>query len=196
MKWQALFLIAAGAAGFAYAVPESAPRVAPAGPAERVVSESKVSSFQSSDWYGGTTVLERQGDGHFYADVLVKGNPVRFMVDTGASMVVLTEEDAFAGGIAWDPAEVRQIGHGASGPVYGVSTQIPELELGEFVIRDVPAAIVPEGLSISLLGQSFLSRIRRVGIEEDRMVLSADQGADGNAAFRSFSVNPEGAMLR
>jgi len=124
-----------------------------------------------STWQTGKTVLKRQRDGHFYADVVVENGNYRFLVDTGASVVALTGEDAQAMGLFWDENSVRPIGRGANGMVYGVPTTIPVMEMGGIEARNVDAAIIPEGLGISLLGQSFLSRISNVSISGDEMQL-------------------------
>jgi aspartyl protease family protein len=66
----------------------------------------------------GQFVLKRQQDSHFYANVLVEDNESRSRVDTGASIVALTGEDAQAMGLFWDQSSVQRIGSGASGAVY------------------------------------------------------------------------------
>jgi len=115
--------------------------------------------------------LDRERDGHFYADVVVDGVPSRMLVDTGASVIALTGDDAAAMGLHWDPNAVRVVAQGASGPVEGVQTRLNHVTLGNFEARDVDALIIPEGLGISLLGQSFLSTIDTVAIAGDQMTL-------------------------
>ena len=122
------------------------------------------------DWYAGEFRLDREGDGHFYADGIIDGASVRFLVDTGASVVALTAEDARAAGLDWSDDEVRRIGTGASGAVYGVPARIPSLEVGGRMRSNVDAVIIPEGLEISLLGQSYLSQIGSVEISGNAMV--------------------------
>lgn len=147
---------------------------------ERAEARSGSSFFDStdeqsnSDWLAGDHTLDRAADGHFYAYANIDGAPVRMMVDTGASVIALTGEDASAAGLDWDDARVGPIGRGASGTVYGVSTRLNEVEIGGMVRRNVNAVIIPEGLDISLLGQSYLSQIGAVEIADDKMVMSAD----------------------
>lgn len=117
--------------------------------------------------------LERQRDGHFYADVAVDGITSRMMVDTGASVIALTGDDARAMGLYWDDSEVGPVAQGASGVVYGVNTRLAHVRLGNFEAEDVQAMIIPEGLGISLLGQSFLSTVNSVEIADDQMVLAS-----------------------
>lgn len=122
-------------------------------------------------WAAGSTELPRSADGHFYADASINGARVNFLVDTGASMVALTGADAQAAGIYWSDADVRAVARGASGPVYGVTLTLERVSLGGHEARNVSAIVVPEGLGVSLLGQSFLQTIQPVRIENDRMVL-------------------------
>lgn len=123
-----------------------------------------------SGW-GGPVSLPRERDGHFYADIEVEGESYRMLVDTGASVVALTGEDAERMGIAWDSAEIEPVAQGASGPVYGVRTRIERMALGPHEASGIAAIVVPEGLAISLLGQTFLGTIGKVEIADDRMVL-------------------------
>lgn len=133
---------------------------------------ASLAAMHSKDgWLAGQTVLRREDDGHFYADAYIDGGSYRFLVDTGASVIALTGSDAEAMGLEWDEAQLKPIGKGASGTVYGVATKIPHIEVGGFEAQNVPATIIPEGLHVSLLGQSFLSRIDNVEISGDEMRL-------------------------
>jgi aspartyl protease family protein len=116
------------------------------------------------------TVLERESNGHFYVHAKVNGELVRFLVDTGASGVALTVEDAQRIGIPFDPAEFQYIGEGASGPIRGKPVLLHEVDVDGKVVNDVPGAIL-EGSELSLLGQSYLSRMGEVQMRGDYMVL-------------------------
>ncbi len=145
------------------------------GPANRALNAisgtGELAAQQVAAWNGGATVLTRQPDGHFYADAYVDGQPLRLLVDTGASIVALTGRDAEAMGLYWTEDSLRPIGRGASGIVYGLPVRLDRMEVGGLEARDVEAAIIPEGLDVSLLGQSFLSRIDNVDIRGDEMTL-------------------------
>ncbi|MCX7864449.1 MAG: TIGR02281 family clan AA aspartic protease [Novosphingobium sp.] len=134
-------------------------------------TRSVAASSPPDSWHGGATVLRREADGHFYADVGVDGARYRFLVDTGASIVALTGADAEAMGLNWDEGNLQPVGRGASGPVYGVPVLIPRMEVGGIEAREVEAAIIPEGLGVSLLGQSFLSQVSDVRISGDELRL-------------------------
>lgn len=144
---------------------------APEVPAAAPPAEASLNLVERDQWLGGETVLPRSRDGHFYADVAVDDVALNMLVDTGASVVALTGEDAEAIGLSWGASDIRPVARGASGPVHGVPVTLDRVQLGQIEAHDVPAIVVPEGLGISLLGQSFLSRIERVEIEQERMLL-------------------------
>ena len=121
------------------------------------------------------SVLDRQSDGHFYADANVEGVPVHFLVDTGASMIALTAEDATDAGLTWNDDDLRVVARGASGQILGVPATLNEVSLGGFSTRGVPAIIIPQGLPVSLLGQSFLSRLGKMDVVGDKMTLGDTQ---------------------
>jgi aspartyl protease family protein len=118
-------------------------------------------------------VVQRQPNGHFYVDGTVNGQSVRFLIDTGATSVALTAEDASRVGLPFSTAEFQQIGYGASGPVMGKQVTLSSVALGRNEVTDVRAVIMADapGLNISLLGQSYLERIGSVQISGDEMVL-------------------------
>ena len=116
----------------------------------------------------GTVTLERSFDGHFYADAQVNGTTIRFLVDTGASMVVLTREDAQRAGIQLPSA--RAMAMGVGGPIEVIPVTLDRIAVGGIEARGVEAAIADE-TPVSLLGQSYLQRVGSVEIRGDTMVL-------------------------
>jgi len=112
--------------------------------------------------------LIRAADGHFYADAMVNGASVHFLIDTGASMVALTPADAQRAGIAL-PSE-RATARGAGGEIEVTPVVIERIAIGPLEARNVPGAVAAQ-LPISLLGQSFLTQVGRVEISGDRMTL-------------------------
>ena len=143
-------------------------------PPETTTVMALTATGQAAGWNDSLT-LERSRDGHFYADVSVDGQTARMLIDTGASVIALTGDDATAMGLSWDDSEVAVVAQGANGPVRGVRMVLPLVELGDFSAQDVAAVIIPEGLQVSLLGQSFLAKIGVVEIAGDAMVLSAER---------------------
>ena len=117
------------------------------------------------------TEIEREGNGHFYVDAEVNDEQlVRFMVDTGASTVALTVEDAERLGVPFSRDNFEVIGTGASGEVRGQLIKLDRVSIGGKEARNVRGAVL-EGLDISLLGQSYLSRLSGVEISGDTMTL-------------------------
>ena len=135
-------------------------------------AEVQLQAAAQPDWYGGEMVLPRAADGHFYASVRVDTRDYRMLVDTGASVVALTGDDARDIGLHWAPNELAPVARGASGPVMGVPVVLEHVAVGDFEARGVQAVIVPDGLAVSLLGQSFLQSIERVEISDDALTLA------------------------
>ena len=123
------------------------------------------SSTPSSD---GALRLERAEDGHFYLDAQVNGRSIHFLVDTGASGVALSREDARTAGLPLGAATTK-VGEGASGDVMGQWVQLDSIEVGPRSVSNLPA-IVMEGGNQSLLGQNVLREFD-IGVRGDEMVL-------------------------
>ena len=140
-----------------------------ASPESSVASADLVSSFSRSS-SANALVLDRRDDGHFYADVEVNGVPISMLVDTGASSVALSAEDARRVGIATTIGMHEVIGEGAGGAVQGEIVTIERIRLSGVEQAGVQAAVLKGG-SMSLLGQSFLRDFASVEIRGDQMHL-------------------------
>ena len=116
------------------------------------------------------TVIERSDNGHYYATAAVNGMPTRFVVDTGATAVALTIDDARRAGILVDPAQFRVVGTGASGDVRGQTVVLDTVALDGRRVEGVAGAVL-EGLTVSLLGQSYLAKLDKVEISGGKMKL-------------------------
>jgi aspartyl protease family protein len=112
--------------------------------------------------------LPREMDGHFYAEAQVNGVPIRFMVDTGASVVMLTPDDARRAGIVI-PAQ-RELAMGVGGTVSVTPVTIGRIAIGPVEAREIQGAVADQ-LPVSLLGQNFLSQFGSVEMRGDTMVL-------------------------
>ena len=123
--------------------------------------------FSSQD---GSLSLDRSADGHFYADVRINGNPVRMLIDTGASGIALSRADAQSAGLATSIGMNDVVGEGADGVVRGEYVKLDTVELGPLNASGLDVVVLNSGQQ-SLLGQSFLSKYSSVQIEGDRMVL-------------------------
>ena len=116
------------------------------------------------------TELQREGNGHFYVYAKVNGQLVRFLVDTGATMVALTVDDAERAGLKVNPATFQIVGEGAGGPVRGQDVTIGSIEVEGKLINDIEGVVL-EGGSTSLLGQAYLSRLTEVKMSGEYMIL-------------------------
>lgn len=150
--------------------PESTARIVEGGARSQYSDEEEEPSSTNVDLGSGAITLERASDGHFYADVQVNGAPVNFMIDTGASSIALTREDAQRAGVLLTPGKDEVVGNGASGDVKGQFVTLDRVNLGIKEVRGAQAAVLYGGTQ-SLLGQSFLSQFGSVAIEGDRMIL-------------------------
>lgn len=124
----------------------------------RPVSASSVATQQPAA-AGNTLVYRANPQGHVLLDAVVNGAPVRFMVDTGATAVALTPQDAAAAGIARYQLEFTGLARTASGSVNVAPVRLREVRLGQLAVEDVQAMVI-ENLGMSLLGQSFLNRLQ------------------------------------
>src|SRR6266446_6363213 len=103
-------------------------------------------------------VLRANPQGHVVVDAYVNGAPVKFLVDTGATMVVLTLKDAAAAGLSRDDLVFSMKTSTANGVARAAPVKLRELRVDQLLVPDVTAAVA-ENLNISLLGQSFLTRL-------------------------------------
>jgi aspartyl protease family protein len=120
----------------------------------------------------GWVELARGADGHFHATLEVDGEPVRFIVDTGATDVVLSREDAARVGIDLGALDFDGRAMTANGPVATARVRLGEVVFAGRVDRDVPASVTAGDLGFSLLGLAYLDRFARIEIEGDRMRLA------------------------
>ena len=118
------------------------------------------------------TGFSRAPDGLFYVTGAVNGVPVRFLIDTGASSIVLTREDAARTGLLNKKTEFASLADTANGQARVAWTTIGELRVGTVKSRDIAAAVALDGLSVSLLGQSWLAQLDSLTIVGDRLVLN------------------------
>jgi len=104
-------------------------------------------------------------------EALVDGEPVRFLVDTGASDVVLSPADARR--IGFDPAQMSftRTYNTANGLVQGAPVRLGAVEVGPIRIEDVRASVNGADMRRSLLGMSFLSRLGGYEVSEDALTL-------------------------
>ena len=107
-------------------------------------------------------VVPRSADGHFYLTLEINDRPLRFMVDTGATDLVLSRRDAEAAGI--DPSGLAFYGRArtANGEVRTAPVTLDRVALGPYEDRNVAASVNDGAMDGSLLGMRYLDRWSRI----------------------------------
>ncbi len=101
----------------------------------------------------------RAADGHYWAEAVIDGRAVRVLVDTGASVVALTREDAHRLGLKLTSEDFRSTVHTASGPGRAARVTLDSVTVAGARVDRVEAMVVEKGLGQSLLGMSYLGRL-------------------------------------
>jgi aspartyl protease family protein len=119
---------------------------------------------------GGQIEVPRAQDGHYYLTLEINAEPIRFMADTGASNMVLSDADAARLGI--DPASLAYMGEAstANGVVRTANVTLPVVELGPYRDEDFRAYVTEGDMDISLLGMDYLGQYR-IEIADGTMIL-------------------------
>lgn len=115
--------------------------------------------------------VAKAADGHFWAEGRVEGRPVRFLVDTGATTVALTPEDAARLGVDLDALAFDRAVKTASGQVRAARVMLDRIAVAGAEVRDVEALVIEDGLHASLLGMSYLGRLSRIEATPTALVL-------------------------
>ncbi|MBX9615948.1 MAG: TIGR02281 family clan AA aspartic protease [Caulobacteraceae bacterium] len=108
---------------------------------------------------GAPAQIARAADGHYWAEADIDGRSIRVLVDTGASVVALTREDALRLGLRLVPSDFTRTVETASGPVMAAAVELDHVAVAGARIENVSAVVVEEGLPHSLLGMSYLGRL-------------------------------------
>ncbi len=163
----AVFTLAA-----AVIVPKYAGQVHGGAPAQTVMAAKLGTSSAALSADSRQVVIPPGPNGHFQVEGSVDGRRMNFMVDTGASMIALTERDAAMLGI--HPAESEYVAavRTANGTVRAAPVELDMVEIDDIVLHNVSAIVLPEGaLSDNLLGLSFLQRLHRFEYADGKLVL-------------------------
>jgi aspartyl protease family protein len=116
-------------------------------------------------------VVRANGNGHFLVHATVGPREIAFIVDTGASMVALSQRDADALGFFVHQLDYSGRAETANGVGRFARVTIDEIAIGEIVVRNVPAAVIETPMRRSLLGMTFLRRLAGFEVKGDRLIL-------------------------
>lgn len=118
----------------------------------------------------GELIVPRSRDGHYYLTLTINGADVRFVVDTGATNMVLSPHDAETVGLLRENLNFMHQAETANGTVDIARTRLDSVVLGPFADRDVTAWVNGAAMEGSLLGMDYLGMFE-IQIAGDRMVL-------------------------
>jgi aspartyl protease family protein len=125
---------------------------------QRVLQLGQYSRGASSDGRQ-SVILAADPRGHFFVDASVNDQPVRFVVDTGASVVVLSAADAVRLGLDYRKGQRANM-QTANGATTGYLVKLETVRVGGIELHNVDGVVVDRGLgSVGLLGMSFLNRL-------------------------------------
>ena len=163
-------LVVNGKAPRAFSVGQTTPdgvRVVEVGPDSAVIEVNGVRQMlrmgehvvqQGTESKDAQIFLEADAQGHFYTQGLVNGRPVRMLVDTGATLVVIGMSDALSAGI--DPERGQPIRvQTANGIARAWQIKLDTLRVGDITLHNVEAAVHENSMPTGLLGMSFLNRM-------------------------------------
>ncbi|MDO9526423.1 MAG: TIGR02281 family clan AA aspartic protease [Gemmobacter sp.] len=119
----------------------------------------------------GRIELPRAQDGHYYLTLTIQDTPVRFMIDTGASTVVLSDRDSERLGIDRTKLAFTGSARTANGTIRTARITLDNVALDGIPEGRLPAWVGDGPLDVSLLGMDYLSRFARVEIARDRLIL-------------------------
>ncbi len=139
--------------------------------AQRPRGAGELQPAMASSGFADVT-LRAGGHGHFEADAEINGRPIDVMVDTGATIVALTHEDAERAGIYLRPSDYTHQVATANGIAKIAPVMIDSISIGSITVRQVQGAVSERGkLHQTLLGMSFLGRLSRVDMRSNTLEL-------------------------
>jgi len=121
----------------------------------------------------GELVLSQSADGHFYVIGEANGARIRFLIDTGASDIVISPKDAARIGIDVTKLDFQRTYQTANGLGLGTSYRLNSLTIGPFALSEVPISINQADMGTSLLGMSFLKQMASFEIRGRQLYLRA-----------------------
>jgi len=136
---------------------------------ERVKSDFAGTSNQSNN--GQEIILTRKDDGHFWIKASVNGQAVDFLVDSGATGIVMSDIDADKAAIDYDTSSIPVIVGTANGNSRNWRAQIDRLETENIIYDNVNILVSPTLGGVNLLGMSYLNRLESWRVEGNRMIL-------------------------
>jgi aspartyl protease family protein len=141
-------------------------------PMDELARQDAAEEMQATARYGSAVEIKAGRNGHFNTEAEINGRPIEVMIDTGATMVALSYEDAERAGLYLNDGDFTGSVSTANGVARMAPVTLARVSIGDITVRDVPAAVAEPGrLKTSLLGMSFLSRLSRFDMSSGTLVL-------------------------
>lgn len=137
--------------------------------ADRVKSE--ITGEAQQRIVGSTLRIRKSLDGHFWAEAMVNGHKMRFLIDSGASITAVSENAALEAGLNMDQSGFPMILTTANGAIEARRSNIAMLEIGPLKASDLSIVVSPAFGDVNVLGMNFLSQLRSWRVEGDEMIL-------------------------
>ncbi|HPA37860.1 MAG TPA: TIGR02281 family clan AA aspartic protease [Phenylobacterium sp.] len=120
---------------------------------------------------GEPAQIAKAADGHYWAEASVNGSRVRFLVDTGASAVALTPDDAKR--LGFEPSKLNYAYKvmTANGEAHAAAVKLASVSVAGTKVTDVDALVLDKGLDASLLGMTYLGRLSRFEATRSSLIL-------------------------
>lgn len=115
--------------------------------------------------------LGRYADQAYLVKGAINGSPTQFLIDTGATDIVLAPDDAIRAGIRVRDGDFKTPFGTANGVALGTRVVVDTLEVGPYRMRNVKVSVNRTPMAISLLGLAYLDQMKQVIIEPNRMLL-------------------------
>ncbi len=136
---------------------------------DRLVSSLSPSTVITNE--DGSISVKSSQDGHFYINTEVSNQSIKFMVDTGASDIVIDKETAKKIGININDLKFINTYYTANGKVRGAPVRLKSIKVGKYIISDVRASVNEADMNSSLLGMSFLNKLSGYEVKKDVLTL-------------------------
>lgn len=141
---------------------EAAPQLAP---------ETATEAASAIEHHASDAEVSKSADGHYWAEAQVNGREVRFLVDTGATDVALTADDARRLGIDLSSLTFDRTVNTAAGPSKAAKVDLDYVSVAGARVDHVGALVLQNGLQTSLLGMTYLGRLSKFEATQSALIL-------------------------
>ncbi|WP_316858820.1 TIGR02281 family clan AA aspartic protease [uncultured Cohaesibacter sp.] len=141
---------------------------------DQILSAGEPSDSSSGSAGYHRVVLKPGRGGHYYASAFFNNKKIRVLIDSGATLVSLTNKDARRLGLAPQKSDYTAKVRTANGLVHYARAHVRTIRIGSVKVHDVDVLIAPEGaLDQTLMGMSFLRKLKTLKMEHGRLILGS-----------------------